>query len=542
MTAMRDQTADIPAGWPTRAAAFAAVLLATAGLYWMSRWNYLLYHSLVEMVAVVIGWTIFVVVWNTRRYVRDAGLTILGISFLFVAIVDLLHTLAYEGMGVLDAGGPNRATQLWIAARYLEAGGMVAAALLLRHMDRPLTVAAFTLVAGLISILLVAAVFTGIFPDSFVPGAGLTRFKVVSEYAICLVLAAAAVLFWRQRPNADRHLMNLLIVSIGLTILSELSFTLYNDVYGVMNFAGHFLKLAAFTVVYVSLIHTGLRQPYRLLYRGLREEHEQRLRLESRIAQAQKIESLGVMAGGIAHDFNNLLMAILGNVELAALQKQDPEQVRSSLDEIRTAAERANTLTRQMLAFAGRGQFIPSPTDLVDVLRRSGGDARRILPPHVDLELSLDCEGCTVAGEPTFLRQAFKSLMTNGIESIGQGGGTVTCSLEETTVAPDETLEDAAGGPVAPGTYARVDIADTGCGMDEATKARLFDPFFSTKFTGRGLGMPAVLGIVRSHKGAIFVESAPGQGTRVTVLLPVADASAPQGGHDSSAVARSGPP
>lgn len=252
-----------------------------------------------------------------------------------------------------------------------------------------------------------------------------------------------------------------------------------------------------------------------------RQAEEDRLRLEARVQQGQKLESLGVLAGGIAHDFNNLLMGILGHSNLA-LGRLDPESAESGdLRAIEQAATRAARLTDHLLAYTGRGPVRPEPADLPGLLRESAPLLERGLPNRVELVLDCQEDLPKVEVDRAQLEQVLVQLVRNAAEAFDDQSGRVTVSaklqerdsswLERTTIGP------------APKTESQVvlSVSDTGPGMEPAVKSRACDPFFTTKGFGRGLGLATVLGIVRGHGGALQIESAPGFGTRVRILLPV---------------------
>lgn len=243
-------------------------------------------------------------------------------------------------------------------------------------------------------------------------------------------------------------------------------------------------------------------------------------RAEEALAQMEKMESLGVLAGGVAHDFNNLLVAILGNVSLARAELPADSPLLEVLDDIREAGQRAAELARQMLAYAGKAKFVVQDVDLSRVVEEMASLLRSSIRRNAALQLDLARGLPTVRGDPTQLGQVVMNLVLNGADAIGDGPGVVTVRTG-TMQATKEFLREAYLAPeLAEGEYVFLQVSDTGCGMDEATKARIFDPFFSTKFMGRGLGLAAVLGIVRGHHGAIHVRSAPKEGTVFTVILP----------------------
>jgi PAS domain S-box-containing protein len=258
-----------------------------------------------------------------------------------------------------------------------------------------------------------------------------------------------------------------------------------------------------------------------------RRAEEARLELERRLLHAQKLESLGVLAGGIAHDFNNLLMAILGNLELGLRDLSPGSPVRSRLDAAGQAARRAADLTRQMLAYSGRGKFLVGRVDLNELVQENVHLLRTSVPRTVTLNLHLDRVLPAVEADAGQVQQVIMNLITNAAEAIGNEPGVVTLATGVRD-CDDSYLRRSCLDEEAPaGRYAYVEVTDSGCGMDEETQKRMFDPFFTTKFTGRGLGLPAVFGIVRGHGGAILLDSATGKGTTIRVLFPAAENSPP---------------
>jgi len=253
---------------------------------------------------------------------------------------------------------------------------------------------------------------------------------------------------------------------------------------------------------------------------GRKREEEHRLRMERQMQQVQKLESLGVLAGGIAHDFNNLLMAILGNAELALEDLPSLSPARESLQEIGKASQRAAELCRQMLAYAGKGQYHVDAIlldhlvlDLFELLKVSISKKTR-------LNLKLGNDLPPLRGDATQIRQVVMNLVINASESLGEQNGIVTISSGVSHCRRDSLAEAYIADDLEDGLFVWLEVSDTGCGMDPATQRRIFEPFFTTKFTGRGLGLSAVLGIVRSHHGALWVESESGKGSRFRVLLP----------------------
>ncbi|MGM0578144.1 MAG: CHASE domain-containing protein [Myxococcota bacterium] len=246
----------------------------------------------------------------------------------------------------------------------------------------------------------------------------------------------------------------------------------------------------------------------------------QAARLEARLQRSQKLESLGLLAGGVAHDFNNLLVGILGNASLLLDEIPEDAPWRSRLAQIEVAAQRASELTRQMLAYSGRGRLVMEPLRLPDLVEEMSELLEASLPKKIVLRFDFAPETPLVEADPTQLRQLVMNLITNAGDAIGEGGGRIT--IRTRAVDADRESLDATqlGGELEEGRYALLEVCDTGEGMDEETRRRMFDPFYTTKEEGHGLGLAAILGIVRGHGGTLDVESAPGEGTAVRVLLP----------------------
>ena len=247
---------------------------------------------------------------------------------------------------------------------------------------------------------------------------------------------------------------------------------------------------------------------------------EQKLDMERRLLHAQKLESLGVMAGGIAHDFNNLLMAILGNLDLARLDLSPVSRSRPFIDQALKAGRRAADLTNQMLAYSGKGRFDLKPFDLSELVQEMAHLLKASISKTVTLNLQMQADLPSVVADPSQIQQIIMNLIVNASEAVGEQPGVVTITTGALECDQGYLQDSRLKEKPDPGTYVFFEVRDTGCGMDDETKDRLFDPFFTTKFTGRGLGMAAVLGIVSGHKGAIMVESEPGEGTTIKVMFP----------------------
>jgi signal transduction histidine kinase len=247
---------------------------------------------------------------------------------------------------------------------------------------------------------------------------------------------------------------------------------------------------------------------------------EQRLGLERKMLETQRLESIGVLAGGIAHDFNNLLTAILGNAGLALLELPSTSDARATVERIVRAAEQAADLTKQMLAYSGRGHFLIRPLDLNVIIAESRSLIDTSIGIGVELRYNLAHTLPKVEADAAQIQQVLLNLILNAVESLDTQAGVIElhtaavsaaqAGLAQLDFVPDQSAD----------AYVLLRVSDTGGGMNAETRTRMFDPFFSTKFTGRGLGLAAVLGIVRGHHGGLSVQSEPGHGTVVTIVLP----------------------
>ena len=254
-------------------------LAALASLYATSRYSFLLFHSIAEVFSIVIAAGTFMIAWNARNFMRNSALLFLGIGYLFVGGIDLLHTLAYKGMGIFTPESGNLATQLWIAGRYLQSLVLLATPFWVgRSLNARWVFGFFTLTAGL----LLAAIFSWqVFPVCFAENTGVTPFKTASEYVVAGLLLAAVAALWSRSEDFDALVFRRLVFSILLTIAAELTFTVYTNLYGLRNLIGHFLKCISFYLVYKAIIETGLVRPYDLLFRDLNRS-EQSLRESER--------------------------------------------------------------------------------------------------------------------------------------------------------------------------------------------------------------------------------------------------------------------
>src|SRR3954468_627803 len=271
--------------------------------------------------------------------------------------------------------------------------------------------------------------------------------------------------------------------------------------------------------VMVSLRENGKLRGFAKVVRDFTE----RRKLEEAVRQTQKLESVGVLAAGVAHDFNNVLTAILGNVSLVRRRLADIG-TDGKIDELLASAERATSraadLVKQLLNYAGKGRREIRPVDVCQIIKDALAIVQASVSRKIRIVRDVPDQCPMVEGDVGQIQQLVLNLVLNGAEAIGESEGEVSISVRVCDIPESELARMYVGFSLPPRPYTEIRVRDTGVGMDEATLQRIFDPFYTTKFLGRGLGLAAALGIVRSHGGGVAVDSAPGKGTTFTVLLP----------------------
>ena len=249
------------------------MILLAGSFYLLSLYNYLLFHTLIEFTGIIIAFTIFVIGWSTRKYSGNNMIIILAAGYLAVGGIDMLHTITYSGMEIFPGLNSNPTTQFWISARYLEAAAFLLAA---SFLAKPVIVRPNGFLLGFVvaGMLLAYAVFTGYFPDCYLEGQGLTTFKIASEYTISAILIAGGILFWKKREHLEKNILNILLFAGAFTVMSEISFTLYEDVYGFLNYQGHIFKLISIGLIFNALAYQSFTNPFRFLFREAAEANK----------------------------------------------------------------------------------------------------------------------------------------------------------------------------------------------------------------------------------------------------------------------------
>ncbi|RWX73113.1 MAG: hypothetical protein Metus_1087 [Candidatus Methanosuratincola subterraneus] len=475
-------------------------------------YSYLLFHSLVELFSIVIAFSIFLIAWNSKQSMDNDFLLFLGIVYLFVGIIDLFHTLAYKGMGVFPGFDSNLPTQLWITARYFESTGLLISTVFLKRKLRPAL--ALALYASATSIALLS-IFSRSFPVCYIEGYGLTVFKVASEYIIILVLALSIIRIYRLRPLFDRHVLLLVSSSIAVTAFSELSFTLYLDVYGLFNMLGHILKLISFYLIYLSIVRVGITIPHALLFRATKENEErlQRiveektrgiLKLQERLLEIERGAAFGEVAASVIHDMKSPMQTLLNLVFMLRNSESvgRDEKLKGILDRIDQQISYLNNVTLELKQYAKPMKPSISPVDLNELLL---GVLKSIeIPSNIKAEINLPEGLPRILADPIFMQRTFHNVILNAIEAM-PGGGILRVSAEKE------------------GNQLVVTVSDTGVGIAPEDKEKLFRPMFTTKKGGTGLGLAISKRLLESIGGSIDFTSEKGKGTTFRIRIPASD-------------------
>ncbi len=490
-------------------------LVLLVGLYIVSLNSYLLFHSLAEVFSIIIAGGIFMFAWNSRRIINNNYLLFIGIAYAFIAGIDLIHTLAYTGMGVFQGYDSNLPTQLWIAARYLQSISLLVAPLFL-HRDLKIKTVIFGY-AIILSLLLASIFYWDIFPTCYVEGVGLTAFKKTSEYIISLILLTSFGLLLINRQEFSKDVLRWLFWSIVATIGSEIAFTFYVSVFGLSNLLGHFFKIIAFYLVYKAIIETGFVKPYNLLFRNLKQSEKTLQKSNDELKRrALQLEStnkeLEAFSYSVSHDLRAPLRALDG---LSHILVEDyaavlPEEANHFLRRVRLSAQKMDQLISDLLLFSqmGRHPLKKVRTSIDEIISQAleefQGDlaGRNVEIIHSEL---IDCWA-----DPALLKQVYINLLANAIKFTRNREHTkIELGCLKPNGAKNETVYF---------------IKDNGVGFDMQETEKLFGVFQrlhrDEDFEGTGVGLATVQRIIHRHGGRTWAEAEVDKGATFYFSLP----------------------
>ena len=474
-------------------------------LYFIQLNNYLLFHGLTEIFSIIIAFCIFIISWNGRRYLHDNSLAVIGTSYLFIAFLDILHTLGYNGMGVFR-DYQFYANQLWIAARGLESVSLFTAFSLSGKKERISFSSLLAIYLAITSALLYSIFFSDIFPVCFIEGKGQTEFKIISEYIIISILAGSMIQLYRKRSFYSGDTFRSLAWSIIFTVISELSFTFYVSNYGFSNMVGHYSKIISFYFIYKAIVIKSIQEPYDLIFHELTRQRE----------SLQKSDRLKTgLFSIISHD---LLSPFSGVASLLQLLDDEfdsfpRDELKASIGDIRRSVDSTSLLLFNLLNWSrlemGGHQLRKSTFQLKELIRSA---AEPLLPLYekkgvaafIDIPSSIQVH----ADRDTLLVVA-RNILSNALK-FSYPGSEVRVEV------------------VTEKNFILVSFEDRGTGM-ELTPDMFSSPVMTSKSgtldeKGSGLGLNLIRRYTEENGGTVHIESTPGSGSKITLRFPaVAD-------------------
>ncbi len=494
---------------PARSAIYVLVVAVVfGGLWFTSAHSYLLFHSITEIFIVAVALAVFMVSWSARGYPETQPFVLLGIGYLFVAVLETLHALTYKGMNILPVG-QDYATKLWVSARGLQAVVTLAFVVLVRVRRTAPTVVAALAVGALAAFAILSIFAWDIFPRSLVEGVGVTPFKKASEYAIAALLLAAAILVLGNIETIDRRERILLAAAFLINAAAEIVFTLYVSAYGTQNLVGHLLTLGSFVLAYEALFATKIRGRIALTYELQRSTSRlEASEAELRAANLSKDRFLSI----IAHDLRNSISGFLSLTEVLAGQfsRLEKKRIHELCVLLHDGARRSSELLESILQWANAqtGRLVAKPSTFAldelceGIVAQHGAAARR-------KGIALECRvpvPSIVRADPDMVATIIRNLVANALKFTPGGGSVVV-------------------GASRDGAWQRITVADTGHGMSAEERAKLFriDVRLATEGTegerGSGIGLILCHELAALNRGKIEVTSRPGKGSTFTLAL-----------------------
>ncbi|MCF7920836.1 MAG: hypothetical protein K9N06_13075 [Candidatus Cloacimonetes bacterium] len=483
---------------------FLITFIVLIALTVISYYNYLLFHTLAEFFCILILFSVFLFTRNTQQYMKNNYLIFIGISFIFIGFFDLLHTFTYGGLSILTTYDLNLPTQLWIVARLLQAIAFLIAPF---FITRRLNLRLVLICAHLLTLLLIASIFIWhIFPECFVEGSGLTLFKIISEYFISFLLVLSIFNLVRFREFFDKQILSLLVFSIIFTILSELSFTFYINVYGILNLIGHLFKIIAFVLIYKAILVAGVKNPFQLLFRDLKKTQDELLEnqrsLEIKVQEAvaeveeknkmlllqSRQAQLGEMISGITHQWKQPLnhISILTSALMDAwvYDEFSEELLKTKVDSILIQIKEMNTILNDFISFyspqSDVGVFLLNEI-LVPIEELAGNSLA-----HADIKLNTAIpEEMKITGKMNELLQVFLVIINNSRDAFSDKDN----AGREIMIKAFENEKEQ-----------QIIISDNAGGIAQEVLPQIFNPYYTTKGDkGTGTGLYLARIIIEKH-------------------------------------------
>lgn len=494
----------------------------------MSYYNYLLYHSIAELFSILIAFSIFIIGWNSRKFMDNSYFLLLGIAYLFIGLIDLIHTLGYTGMGIFLGYETNLPAQLWIAARYLEAISLLIALLLI---NKKFGYKYLFLLYGIIFTLIIMTIFYWkIFPTCFIEGEGLTLFKIYSEYLINAILFINIILIIRSRIKFEKLIYYYIIISIISTICAEMAFTLYISAYGFSNFVGHLFKIISFYFIYKAIIKTGIKKPYNLIFRDLKLREAELLKYHSQLENLVEERTIKLKKSEVkyrkayhraefykdlfAHDINNILHSLLSGFQVCEISIDDTKEIKDSINIMKKQVMRGSNLVSNIynLSKLEESEIPLVKIDISKFLKNSITSVKNFdRERSVNIQIDFNGQELFILGND-LLEDVFDNILNNAIKHNKNS------SIEVKINFSKQEREDI--------TYLKLEFTDNGRGVSDSRKEKIFNRgnVEISSVHGMGLGLSLAKKIIESYNGDIWVEDRVKgdhlQGSNFIILIP----------------------